>query len=93
MKCDDDTFINVPNLIHILLGGTLPIYKSTLSFYDKETIFVTKKKNRLPDSKQLLLGYKFCNAKKILDPRSKWYAPNYMFSGQKYPDYLSGTGK
>jgi len=93
MKCDDDTFINVPNLIHILLGGTLPIYKSTLSFYDKETIFVTKKKNRLPDSKQLLLGYKFCNAKKILDPRSKWYAPNYMFSGQKYPDYLSGTGE
>ncbi|KAL7046551.1 hypothetical protein ACKWTF_002638 [Chironomus riparius] len=91
MKCDDDTFINVPNLIHILLGGTLPIYKSTISFYDKESIFVTKKKNRLPESKHLLLGYKFCNAKKILDPRSKWYAPNYMFSGPKYPDYLSGT--
>lgn len=93
MKCDDDTFINVPNLIHVLLGGTLPIYKSTISFFDKDTIFVTKKKNRLTESKQLLLGYKFCNAKKILDPRSKWYAPNYMFSGTKYPDYLSGTGK
>lgn len=91
MKCDDDTFVNIPNLIHVLLGGTVPLYKATLSFYDKNTIFVTKTKNRLPDSKQLLLGYKFCNAKKILDTSSKWYAPNYMFSGDFYPDYLSGT--
>lgn len=92
MKCDDDTFINVPNLIHVLLGGTIPIYKSTIPFYDKDSILVMKQKNRLPKTKKLLLGYKFCNAKKISDPRSKWYAPNYMFSGAKYPDYLSGTG-
>jgi beta-1,3-galactosyltransferase 1 len=92
MKCDDDTFVNIPNLIHVLLGGTVPLYKSTLSCYDKNSILVTKQKNRLSsDIKNMLIGYKFCNAKKILDERSKWYAPNYMFDGSYYPDYLSGT--
>lgn len=91
MKCDDDTFVNVPNIIHVLLGGTIPVYKSTLSYYDKNTIYVMKSKNRLPETKHLLLGYKFCNAKKISNVHSKWYAPNYLYSGEYYPDYLSGT--
>lgn len=36
-------------------------------------------------------NFRFCNAKKILDTKSKWYAPSYMFEGDFYPDYLSGT--
>jgi beta-1,3-galactosyltransferase 1 len=92
MKCDDDSFVNVPNLIHILLGGTLPVYKSTLQYYDKDTVQVTKSRNRILDNKHLLLGYKFCKARKIVDVTSKWYAPNYMFSDDYYPDYLSGIG-
>ncbi|KAG5676379.1 hypothetical protein PVAND_006220 [Polypedilum vanderplanki] len=91
MKSDDDTFINVPNLLHVLLGGTVPLYKSTLPYYDKTTIYVTKSKNRLSETKHLLLGYKFCNAKKISNTNSKWYVPNYLYSGDYYPDYLSGT--
>lgn len=26
MKCDDDTFINVPNLVHVLLGGMCNLF-------------------------------------------------------------------
>lgn len=91
MKCDDDSFVNVPNLVHVLLGGTLPVYKSTISFYDKLSVNAKSAKNRLVENKFLLMGYKFCSAKPISDVTSKWYAPNYMYSGEFYPDYLSGT--
>lgn len=91
MKCDDDSFVNVPNLVHVLLGGTLPVYKSTISFYDKLSVNAKSGKNRLVENKFLLMGYKFCKAKPISDVTSKWYAPNYMYSGEYYPDYLSGT--
>lgn len=91
MKCDDDSFVNVPNLVHVLLGGTIPVYKSTISFYDKQSVNAMSVKNRLVDNKLLLMGYKFCSVKPISDVTSKWYAPNYLFSGEFYPDYLSGT--
>ncbi|XP_053977925.1 beta-1,3-galactosyltransferase 1-like isoform X2 [Hylaeus volcanicus] len=39
-----------------------------------------------------LLGSLICNAKPILDPNNKWYAPKYMYSETIYPNYLSGTG-
>jgi len=91
MKCDDDTFVNVPNLIHVLLGGTIPVYKSTISYFDKVTINAKSAKNRLTENKYLLAGFKFCGAKPISDATSKWYAPHYMYSGETYPDYLSGT--
>lgn len=91
MKCDDDSFINVPNLIHVLLGGTIPVYKSTISYYDKLSINAKSSKNRLAENKYLLMGYKFCAAKPITDVTSKWYAPNYLYNGEVYPDYLSGT--
>lgn len=91
MKCDDDSFVNVPNLIHVLLGGTLPVYKSTISFYDKVSVNAIAGRNRLAESNFLLMGYKFCSARPISDVTSKWYAPNYMYSGEFYPDYLSGT--
>ena len=74
MKCDDDTFINVPNLIHVLLGGTIPVYKSTIVFNDKTTINAKSSKNRLVEnSKYLLMGFKFCNARPISDVTSKWW--------------------
>lgn len=91
MKCDDDSFVNVPNLIHVLLGGTVPVYKSTVSFHDKLSVNARSSRNRLAENKYLLMGYKFCSAKPISDVTSKWYAPNYMYSGETYPDYLSGT--
>lgn len=91
MKCDDDSFVNVPNLIHVLLGGTVPVYKSTISFYDKLSVNAKNSRNRLEDNKYLLLGYKFCSAKPIFDVNSKWFTSAYMFNGEFYPDYLSGT--
>lgn len=54
MKCDDDTFVNVPNLIHVLLGGTIAIYKSTIPFYDKNSINALNQNNRLPLSKVII---------------------------------------
>ncbi|XP_053679819.1 uncharacterized protein LOC128730765 [Anopheles nili] len=91
MKCDDDTFVNVPNLLHVLLGGTVPLYKAALSFYDSNTVAVKSSKNRLVAGKHLLTGFLFCEAKPIVDTSSKWYSPTYMYNKNVYPNYLSGT--
>lgn len=72
MKCDDDSFINVPNLVHVLLGGTVPVYKSTISFHDRGSINAVSFRNRLSENSQLLMGYMFCDAKPIADVTSKW---------------------
>lgn len=72
MKCDDDTFVNVPNLIHFLLGGTVPIYNATLQLYNEQTVRILSSKNRLNQYEDLLIGYRFCKSKPILDFRSKW---------------------
>ncbi|EEB10287.1 beta-1,3-galactosyltransferase, putative [Pediculus humanus corporis] len=42
--------------------------------------------------KNVLIGKLICGAKPILEVRSKWYAPRYLFSEKVYPNYLSGTG-
>lgn len=92
MKCDDDVFVNVPNLLHILLGGIVPVYNDTLSFYDLTNLMATRKKTAIVEPKKLLMGFLFCRAKPIADVTSKWYSPIYMYSGTTYPNYLSGTG-
>uniref|UniRef100_A0A1B0DAS4 Hexosyltransferase n=1 Tax=Phlebotomus papatasi TaxID=29031 RepID=A0A1B0DAS4_PHLPP len=92
MKCDDDVFVNVPNLLHILLGGIVPVYNDTLSFYDLTNLMATRKKTAIVEPKRLLMGFLFCRAKPIADVTSKWYSPIYMYSGTTYPNYLSGTG-
>lgn len=91
MKSDDDMFINVPNLIHILLGGTVPVYVSTISLYDNLSVDVTSDRNRLKESNDLLLGFMQCSVRPVADVKSKWYSPSYMFAGEYYPDYLSGS--
>uniref|UniRef100_A0A2P2I3N3 Beta-1,3-galactosyltransferase bre-2-like n=1 Tax=Hirondellea gigas TaxID=1518452 RepID=A0A2P2I3N3_9CRUS len=40
---------------------------------------------------KLMLGCLFCNARPILNPWNKWYSPSYMYKGDKFPNYLSGT--
>lgn len=90
MKTDDDMFLNLPNLLHILLGGTLPVYQSTIAFYNKFYDALSEE-NRLENTKDLLMGYKHCSAKPITDVNSKWHSPGYMFSGEYYPEYLSGS--
>lgn len=72
MKCDDDTFVNVPNLIHTLLGGTIPAYKATVGEYDEKTIRTLSSANRLTNSTNVLIGRKFCNSKPIGNTSSKW---------------------
>lgn len=91
MKSDDDTFVNVPNLLHVLLGGTLPIYNHTYFFHDDVSVNVLSPKSRIVKNKHLLLGCKFCGSKPIVDVKSKWFTPNYMYNQKLYPDYLSGS--
>ncbi|XP_052865009.1 uncharacterized protein LOC128271490 [Anopheles cruzii] len=91
MKCDDDTFVNVPNLVQVLLGGTVPLYKAAISFYDTGSVAVKSTKNRLVEGHHLLTGFLFCEAKPIGDTSSKWYSPTYMYNREVYPNYLSGT--
>ncbi|XP_031639478.1 beta-1,3-galactosyltransferase 1-like [Contarinia nasturtii] len=91
MKCDDDTFVHVPNLIHFLLGGTVPVYNYTLQRYNQKTIRTLSAANRLHQYENLLIGTRFCKSKPIRDFRSKWFAPRYMYDKTNYPNYLSGT--
>lgn len=93
MKCDDDTFVNVPNMVHVLLGGTIPVYGATLKDHDQRTVQTRNASNRLRNvDENLLLGSRFCHAKPVGNISSKWYAPNYMFDDKVYPNYLSGSG-
>lgn len=92
MKCDDDTFVNIPNLIHFLLGGTIPVYESTLKKYNARTVHAQLPGNRLKYNDNLLVGVRFCESKPITDYTSKWFTPRYMYDQDFYPTYLSGTG-
>ncbi|KAH8247667.1 hypothetical protein KR038_007752, partial [Drosophila bunnanda] len=79
-KTDDDAFINVPNLLHILLGGTMPSRKTTTRQF------------RLTATNNVLLGKKLRGAKPIVDVDNKWYMPHYMYPNQTYPAFLVGGG-
>lgn len=99
MKCDDDTFLNLPNLVHVLLGGTVPIYQDTLSLYShaeqqeqQEQLQMERRERKSPLPANLLMGFLFRNAKPIRDVTSKWFTPKYMFRKKTFPNYLSGTG-
>lgn len=72
MKCDDDTFVNVPNLVHFLLGGTIPVYKATFSRYNDRTMRTLSSDNRLKRYDKLLIGARFCFSKPVKNVQSKW---------------------
>ncbi|KAA0200473.1 hypothetical protein HAZT_HAZT006448 [Hyalella azteca] len=42
-------------------------------------------------TEKLIMGFIICNSQITVDPRSKWYSPHYMYAGDHYPNYLSGT--
>lgn len=92
MKCDDDTFVNIPNLLHVLLGGTVPVYDATLKEHDQRSVLARNAPNRMRTTENLLIGARFCQAKPVGNISSKWYAPTYMFEDKVYPNYLSGSG-
>lgn len=78
--------MNIPNLIQILLGGTIPMYNSA-----KIISYPTEQKSRLKASKFLLMGDGHRDLKRHTDPRDKWYTPTFMFKGKTFPKYLHGT--
>lgn len=92
MKVDDDTFVNVPNLLHFLLGGTVPLYNETLDYYDSNSYQTLSDLNRLNATVNYMVGYMFCRAPVLSNVKSKWYMPYYMYPQDMYPHYLSGSG-
>ena len=92
MKTDDDMFVVVPNLVHVLLGGTIPLYDATLSLLNNRTRRTLDPTNRMETTENLLMGYLMSGYYPNRDITSKYYAPNYMYDKNKYPDFLTGTG-
>ncbi|KAH8300226.1 hypothetical protein KR044_011856 [Drosophila immigrans] len=92
LKCDDDTFVNVPNLLHYLLGGTVPLYNDTLDYYDRRSFLVMMPHNSLNATTGIMRGHQFCNVVPVSEVSSKWYMPYYMYQADAYPQYLSGAG-
>lgn len=72
MKCDDDTFVNVPNLIHFLLGGTIPALNATLQFFNNASVRTELPSNRFEFHIDVLIGLLLCHHKPITNYRSKW---------------------
>lgn len=72
MKCDDDIFVNVPNLIHFLLGGTIPAMNATLPHYNYRTVRTWLPMNRFKYHENVLVGLLFCRHKPITNSYSKW---------------------
>ncbi|XP_013136024.1 PREDICTED: uncharacterized protein LOC106101369 isoform X2 [Papilio polytes] len=76
MKADDDTYINMPNLVSHL--------RSRAKKFDESA-----QKN---SKEYMLIGGLICGARPVQDINSKWYSPRYMYPGRVYPRYLSGSG-
>lgn len=91
MKSDDDTFVNLPNLLHYLLGGTVPMYYDTLHLYGIKPLKILHDGYYLKSVDNFLVGYLFCGAKPVSNISSKWYMPAYMYPDGSYPNYLSGS--
>lgn len=91
LKCDDDTFVNVPNLLHYLLGGTLPIYNATIEWLNRQNRQVMSNWYRLNMTSDLLVGYLYSVVNVNASTDSKYYIPNYMYSKKIYPNFLSGS--
>ena len=59
-------------------------------YINLDRLYATVQANKKPN---LLMGSLICNAIPIKDPYNKWYVPQYMFAGKRYPNYLSGNSK
>ncbi|KAH8250127.1 hypothetical protein KR026_005636, partial [Drosophila bipectinata] len=81
LKAKDDSFVNIPNLIHVLLGGTLPAYKPH-----------HKMQFRLSATSGVLLGHKLSQSKPNRDMCNKYFVPQYIYLDEVFPRHLSGSG-
>lgn len=94
VKCDDDTFLHIPNLLHFLLGGTIPIYRDTLKAYGHSFLSVNAlyKGNGLNSTQNILMGRLLSASKPSKRPSHKWYMPINIFPNKTYPPHLCGNG-
>lgn len=76
MKIDDDNFVNVPNLIHFLLGGTIPIYHTTINRYETQNnqniMSALDPNSRLNNTNDLLIGALLCHKIPCTLANDKW---------------------
>ncbi|KAH8330988.1 hypothetical protein KR067_009881, partial [Drosophila pandora] len=76
-KTDDDAFVNVPNLLHILLGGTVPAYEN---------------QQRLNATLGVLMGLLTTKDVPNGNLNSKFYMPYYMYPNNTLIPHVFGGG-
>lgn len=95
-----DTYLNL-TLKSVMLLKWVSTYCSQVTFVLKtdDDMFVNLPalvehlaRPQVRSRKDLIMGSLFCRVTPIKDQNSKWYSPQFMFSGKEYPDYVSGTG-
>lgn len=92
MNTDDHAFVNVPNLVHVLLGGTVPVYNATLDMYDQQNLDALNPVNRMQTTENLLIGSRFSQVKPERWFQEELYLPRYLYDNDFYPDYVAGAG-
>jgi beta-1,3-galactosyltransferase 1 len=91
MKTDDDTLVNVPNLVHILLDGTIPANNATSGHHNKKEGDQRLSEMGKSDKKYLVMGFPMYNGP-VRDRACKWYVSEVEYKENSYPYYVRGSG-
>lgn len=72
MKSDDDMFINIPNIKHLLLGGSVPAYAVTQHLFEREPNGTYRNESPLNSTLKFVMGLSHIMPSVVRDESNKW---------------------